>query len=647
MDEERLEQELRDYFKAEVKKVEPSPEWWNSAISRLGGEQKQVSHPEKPSFWKFRPSLIAVPLSVFLLIVLIGSLFAGLGGMSPPPPSAPAMVSDGAGGAFLVWLDHPYHQYEAVIRSQHIDAQGNRLWGEKGQQIASSDVSVTGAVSDGDGGVVIVWGDSDSRNITRLGLDGGTIWTLEDFTSWSVLGMVEDGSGGAILLLSDRSDRIYTQRVSGDGVPLWGVEGVLAGTTRDAYPDTSIAGDGRGSAVVVWQEKSGTNMTIRAQWVSAEGKTLWVDGGVIVTSIVGAQGNNQQVISDGMGNFIIAWDTGSVTPDTDVYVQKLDEKGNPLWGEEGILVCKDQAAESYNPANMQSHPQMAADGTGGVIVTWHDRRRILNREIFAQRISAAGEILWAENGVWLWNIPADYFGTTSGILDSAIIADGAGGATVVCTGYGVSYTKNSVIYAQRLSPDGQRLWSDEEVYSNPSFQSQGYSHIVSDGQEGIIIGSRVGESSGVSKTDSVYAQRISPDGDRVWGEGGLEIQKVRSALTVQFIAAGAILAAILVLIGVFRRNRIAVIFTAIMPVLLGIAGLFSVLLVIGPFGYTYGWAYIPDTAVNKVVAFIVPLAALAIGSVGISRKTITLWVMVPVMVFCALVAVIAGLVFVF
>lgn len=39
MIEERLEQELRDYFKAEVKKVEPSPEWWNDAISRLGGKR--------------------------------------------------------------------------------------------------------------------------------------------------------------------------------------------------------------------------------------------------------------------------------------------------------------------------------------------------------------------------------------------------------------------------------------------------------------------------------------------------------------------------------------------------------------------------------------------------------------------------------
>jgi len=387
-------------------------------------------------------------------------------------------------------------------------------------------------------------------------------------------------------------------------------------------------------------------MKIRAQRVSTEGKNLWVDGGVIVTSMADAQGNNYDVIGDGMGNLFVAWDTGSITPDTDVYVQKLDKDGNPMWGEEGILLCQDQVTESYNPANMQSHPQMAADGTGGVIVTWHDRRRIMNREVFAQRINAAGEMLWDENGVWVWNIPEDYFGTTSGILDSAITTDGAGGAIVVWTGYGVSYTGNPVIYAQRLSPDGQRLWPDEKVYSNPSFQSQGYASIVGDGKGGVIIGSRVGESSSVSKTDSVYAQKIDSHGNRMWGKGGLEIQKVSSALTVQFIAVGAILAAILVLVSVFRRNRIAGVFTAIMPVLLGIAGLFSVLLVIGPFGYSYSWAYVPDTALNKAAAFIVPLAALAIGALGISKKKVTLWVMVPVMIFCALVAIIAGLVFV-
>ena len=645
MDSERLEQELRDYFKAEVKKVEPSPQWWNNAISWLA-EQKQGFHPVKLSFWKYRPSLVGIPLSIFLLIILVGSFLPMLGGMATPPPPAPAMVSDEFGGAFLVWLDKPWLP-NATVRAQYVDTQGNIQWAEKGQQMAYGKVATPYTVRDGNGGVLIAWGDSDSRNVTRLGSDGDTIWTLEDFTSWSVLGMVEDGSGGAILLLSDRDDQIYAQRVSSNGVLLWSEEGAFVGTVTDDYRDVSISSDGLGGVVIVWQEKSDTDMKIHAQWVTAEGKNLWVNGGVIVSSMAGAQGNNHDVIGDGMGNFFVAWDTGSITPDTDVYVQKLDKDGNPTWGEGGILVCQDQATESYNPANMQSHPQIAPDGMGGVIIVWHDRRRIMNREVFAQRISADGEMLWDENGVWLWNIPEDYFGTTSGILDSAITADGAGGAIVIWTGYEGSYTSNSAIYAQGLSPDGQRLWSDEEVYSNPSFQSQGYASIVSDGQRRVIIGSRVGESSSVSKTDSVYAQKIDSHGNRMWGNGGLEIQKVSSALTVQFIAAGAILAAILVFIDVFRRNRIAGVFTAIVPVLLGIAGLFSVLLVIGPFGYSYSWAYVPDTALNKAAAFIVPLAAFTIGALGIGKKKITLWVMIPVMVFCALVAIIAGTVFVF
>jgi hypothetical protein len=558
------------------------------------------------------------------------------------------MVSDGYGGAFLVWLEKPWVR-DAAIWAQHVDAQGILLWGEKGQQMAyGKEVATPYAVGDDDGGIVLAWGDSDSRNITRLGPDGSTIWTLEDFTSWSVLGMVEDGSGGVILLLYDRDDRVYAQRVNSDGLLLWGTEGVRVGTIGDTYnPRASIASDGAGGAVIVWQEKSDTDMKIRAQRVSAEGKNLWVNDGVIVTSMAGAQGNNHDVIGDGMGNFFVAWDTGSVTPDTDVYVQKLDERGNPMWGEEGILVCQDRALEPYDPANMQSHPQVVSDGAGGVIVTWHDRLRIMNREVFAQRISADGEMLWDENGVWLWNIPEDYFGTTSGILDSVFTADGAGGAVVIWTGYLGSYTSNSAIYAQRLSLDGQRLWPDEKVYSDPPFQSQGYASIVSDEQGRFIIGSRVGESSSVSKTDSVYAQKIDSHGNHVWGTEGLEIHKVSSALTVQFIAAGVILIAILLFIGVFRRNRMAGVFIAIMLVLLGIAGLFSVLLIIGPFGYSYSWAYVPDTTLNKAAAFIMPLAALAIGGVGISKKKITLWVMIPLMVFCGIVALIAGLVFFF
>lgn len=647
MDEERLEQELRDYFNAEVKKAEPSPEWWNRAISRLS-EHKENSRPEKTAFWKLRPSLITVPLSIFLLVILVGGLLSSMGGMAPPPPPAPTMVSDSYGGAFLIWLDNPWHP-DATVRAQYVDAQGNLMWGGDGRQLATGYAGQPYAIGTDNGGIIVAWKDDSGSNLNKLGPDGDIIWVKENLSSRSVMGMVKDGSGGAILLLYDQNDGIFTQRVSSEGTILWGENGTFLGYTQDVHRGESLVSDGLGGAIIIWQEQSENYyMEIRAQRLSPAGLLLWGDDGIIVTSMEQGQGNNRDIIADGMGNFFIAWDTGALIADTDVYVQKLDGDGNKQWGEEGILVCQDQEIEPRLGAfDMQSHPRMATDGSGGVIITWHDRRRIMNREVFAQRINADGEMLWAENGVWVWDIPQEYFMTTSGILDATVIPDGVGGAAIVWTGYKESYSRNSVVYAQGLSSDGQRLWEIEEVYPDPGFRSQGYSSVISDEQGGIIIGSRTGESSSVSKTDSVYAQRINPDGDRIWGDGGLEIQKVRSALTVQFIAGGAILAAILVLFGVFRRNRIAGIFTAIMPVLLGIAGLFSVLLVIGPFGYTYGWAYIPDTPLNKLVAFLVPLAGLVIVVVGISKKTVTKWIMIPVLVFCTLISVIAGLVLAF
>lgn len=647
MDEERLGQELRDYFKAEVKKAEPSPEWWNRAISRLS-EHKKDSRSGNTTFWKLRSSLITVLLSIFLLVILLGGLLSSMGGMAPPPPPAPTMVSDGSGGAFLVWLDNPWHS-DAAIRAQYVDAQGNLLWGEDGRQLAAGYAGQPYAVGDDNGGIIIDWKDDSGSHLNKLGPDGDTIWVMESFSSRSVMGMVKDGSSGALILLYDPNDGLSAQRVSSEGSILWGENGTFLGYTQDIHRDESLVSDGIGGAVIIWQEQSENYyMEIRAQRLSATGLSLWGDDGIIVTSMEQGQGNNRDVIADGMGNFFIAWDTGDLIADTDVYIQKLDGSGNKQWGEEGILVCHNPETEPRLGAfDMQSHPQMAADGSGGVIITWHDRRRIMNREVFAQRFNEDGETLWTENGVWVWDIPAEYYMTTSGILNATVIPDGAGGAAIVWTGYKKSYSRSSVIYAQGLSPNGQRLWEIEEVYPDPGFRSQGYSSVISDEQGGIIIGSRTGESSNVSKTGSVYAQKISPDGDRIWGKGGLEIQKVPAALTIYFIAAVGILAAILILFGVFRRNWIAGIFTAILPVLLGIAGLFSVLLVIGPFGHSYGWAYIPDTALNKVMAFLVPIAGLVIVVVGVRKKTVTKWVMIPVLVFCALVAIITGLVLAF
>ena len=102
MDEERLEQELRDYFKTEVKKAEPTSEWWDNVISR-------VTKPAKVfSFWEhiariFSKPVLRAALPVAVVLIVIGTLW-GMGvlpgmesGKSPgsiPGVTTPAPITE-------------------------------------------------------------------------------------------------------------------------------------------------------------------------------------------------------------------------------------------------------------------------------------------------------------------------------------------------------------------------------------------------------------------------------------------------------------------------------------------------------------------------------------------------------------------------
>jgi len=106
------------------------------------------------------------------------------------------------------------------------------------------------------------------------------------------------------------------------------------------------------------------------------------------------------------------------------------------------------------------------------------------------------------------------------------VADSAGGAMVVWqinpTSATTGWFKGGKIYAQKLSSGGERLWIKAiQVYENPSLKSQGYSSVVSDNAEGIIVASKVGKS---DRTELVYAQRIDPGGNKLWRAEGIRLK---------------------------------------------------------------------------------------------------------------------------
>ena len=125
---------------------------------------------------------------------------------------------------------------------------------------ASGDQYPLGLVSDGSGGVIIVWGDSrndngdihaqriDSNGVTQWVGNGIPICTANGYQTHPVI--VGDGCGGAIIAWHDyRNDssypHIYAQRVNSIGNVLWTSDGIAVCTEYyEIYPE--IVSDGNG-----------------------------------------------------------------------------------------------------------------------------------------------------------------------------------------------------------------------------------------------------------------------------------------------------------------------------------------------------------------------------------------------------------------
>jgi len=483
--------------------------------------------------------------------LIVALLLTGCFGGSAPRPVAPEITTDGSGGAIIVL------SAEKGARVQRVDSQGNRLWGSEGRQIYSYSKHLVGPLAAGDdnGGAILAWTDEKTTSedipqwgvyAQRLDSQGNAAWHEDgisvtagpfdvnhgqvEMINESLIDLINDGAGGAILLWYNElktgdswKTTVHAQRINADGDCLWGEQGIQLCDTSPDPRWAKLISDGSGGAVVVWEDNRDSDTDIYAQRITSDGRLLWPDTGIPVANASNAQ-LSPQIISDSMGNFILVWvqspGTSYHVGDTDIYAQKMNSNGESLWADgKGVPIC--------TAAGSQEHPQVASDGSGGCIVVWHDTRNRPNRDAYAQRLSSEGKILWETDGILVGEIPGvDKSSVEAGSYDVQVAGDSAGGAMVVWqvnpTSTTTGWFKGGKIYAQKLSSAGERLWTEAiQVYENPSLKSQGYSGVVSDNAGGIIVVSKVGKS---GRTELVYAQRIDPRVNKLWGAEGIRLK---------------------------------------------------------------------------------------------------------------------------
>jgi len=379
----------------------------------------------------------------------------------------PVLVPDGAGGTIIVWWDD--RGSALGIYAQRLNGDGNPMWGQNGTLVAG--VTWTSvdpqAVSDGLGGVYVIW--SDSRDLThsedhlyaqRIDANGTPYWpangvkvcpnggrqffpaAVSDFRPQTGL-----NTPGVIVAWQDTRTgdfNVYAQRMDMDGNRLWGDAGVALSTgNTTVFP--AITTDGTASpffpagAIVAWQTNGGD---IRANWVDANGVVQWGANGLAVCTAARAQ-VQPSIVTVGPRRAIIAWeDQRNVV--SDIYAQMVDN-GMVSWFGDGVLVCDSDQTQTL--------PQVAAAADGAFVV-WVDIRDPADYDIYGQRVDLNGFPQWATNGIPICGA----FGPQYGV---EITHDGTGGAFVAWIDSRAG--EDTDLYVQRVTENGETQWQAEGI----------------------------------------------------------------------------------------------------------------------------------------------------------------------------------------
>ncbi len=287
---------------------------------------------------------------------------------------------------------------------------------------------------------------------------------------------------------------------------------VCTASGEQGYPRS--VSDGAGGTIVVWIDyRSG--LQVYAQRLDHMGKPLWAPDGIAINTD-GSLATIASPLSDGNGGMIVTWCSNyNPSHGYDLRVQRVDGSGYKLWTASGVGIC----------GSCGGQIDIVGDGLGGAILAWSDQRDdgTSGHDIYTQRLDASGNTLWTTDGLSICTENGDQ-------LRPKLVNDGTGGAIFTwIDGRSAEYD----IYAQRVDASATVRWTlnGVEISGDPDVQVSPM--IVSDDNNGAIISWADGSAGGFYGYFFV-AQRVNSSGSLLWGTGGVTFSDVIESYSYPF-----------------------------------------------------------------------------------------------------------------
>ena len=363
-----------------------------------------------------------------------------------------------------------------------------------------------------DGGVYITWiTDGDYhiyiQRMDEFGIaqfeDSGLLVSNNENASWIAvyhLNIVVDSDNNAIVSAVDQrtgSWEVYTWKISPDGTMLWGSDGlaITNSSTSNMSPRLTMLEDN--SVVVTVSHNDGE---VLFQRISPNGDLLWGEG--IVKADESMNLISPQSIVDDNGHIMFQWlrQSSGWPIYSEMFVQKYDMNGNPIWMEPVLIV----GPTSFPMGNFSQEIHPASDG--GCYSTW--------TELSGNVQNAIVESI-TDDGSSLWNGGIDLSENSSHFRISPTLAIAESSDEVMAVWKEVNGSQSQRgISAQRIDSLGNRIWDSNGIAIVNMNSNYDYLDIqVSEFNEDLIV-TYLEQSTNMS--GDIYSKRLDSLGNSIW-----------------------------------------------------------------------------------------------------------------------------------
>lgn len=282
-------------------------------------------------------------------------------------------------------------------RAQLIDLTGEDIWEE--YLIFHDENSAAKTLVQGQGNdYFCTWyehAEPYGMRISKFNLTGELLWSepyLPGNGEQDSIDLKPDANGGIWISWSDQNSEIMLQHLNSDRQETFAAPGILVSDLGLNNYIPSILLDENDEIMLNWYSERESQQRLYLQKIDYEGNLLWGEDALFFYSRLGGRTNYFDLAGNDQLS-VIAWtDTRCDTTLQDIYMQIVDNAtGEICLCENGICVATD--ADQYVKTAITDNSELF-----GIVY-----RKMDTEHIYFQMINASGELLFPDDGLFLYD----------------------------------------------------------------------------------------------------------------------------------------------------------------------------------------------------------------------------------------------------